>query len=100
MKVKRAARVTINREFISADRFISEYVTNISQSGIFIRSDDPLPSGTTVNLRFTIIMDDMETIEGVGQVVRVSHDPPGMGVVFVKLAPQSKQLIQRLLSRR
>ena len=29
------------------------------------------PIGTKVNLRFTVIMDDIETIEGVGEVVRV-----------------------------
>ena len=100
MKAKRAARVTINHEFASLDHFVSEYVTNISRSGIFIRSDDPLTPGTTVNLRFTIICDDMETIEGVGKVVRVSHDPPGMGVTFVTLTPRSQQLIERLLRRR
>jgi hypothetical protein len=29
-------------------------------------------------------MDDIETIEGVGEVVRVQNDPPGMGVVFTR----------------
>src|ERR1700739_3006726 len=93
-------RVTINKEFESFDAFIQEYVTNISRTGVFIKSQTPLPIGTRVNLRFTEIMDDIETIEGVGEVVRVEKDPPGMGVVFRELAAYSKDLIEKLLVQR
>jgi Tfp pilus assembly protein PilZ len=93
-------RVTINKEFESYDAFINEYVTNISRTGVFIRSKTPLPIGTKVNLRFTVIMDDIETVEGVGEVVRVSDDPPGMGVVFTELSGYSKGLIERLLTNK
>jgi Tfp pilus assembly protein PilZ len=90
---KRAGeRVTINKEFESFDAFIQEYVTNISRTGVFIKSQNPLPIGTRVNLRFTVIMDDIETIEGVGEVVRVEKDPAGvtgMGVVFRELSAYS-----------
>ena len=60
--------------------------------------DQPLPIGTKVNLKFTVIMDDIETIEGVGEVVRVQQDPPGMGVVFRELSQYSQHLIERLLT--
>lgn len=90
-------RVTINQEFDSFDAFIQEYVTNISRSGAFIKSKSPLAVGTKVNLRFTVIADDIETIEGIGEVVRVQNDPPGMGVVFTELTPQSAKLIESLL---
>ena len=53
---RREARVTINKEFESFDAFIQEYVTNISRTGAFIKSKTPLPIGTQVNLRFTVIM--------------------------------------------
>jgi hypothetical protein len=91
-------RITINKEFESFDAFIQEYVTNISRTGVFIRAHSPLPIGTQVNLRFTVIMDDMETIEGVGEVVRVEKD--GMGVVFRELSAYSKTLIDKLLTQR
>jgi hypothetical protein len=91
-------RVTINKEFESFDAFIQEYVTNISRSGVFVKSKQPLPVGTRVNLKFTVIMDDVETIEGVGEVVRIDDDPPGMGVVFRELSLYSKNLIERLLT--
>jgi uncharacterized protein (TIGR02266 family) len=95
---RKDARVTINKEFESYDAFISEYVTNISRSGVFVRSKTPLAVGTRVNLRFTVIMEDIETIEGVGEVVRVHDDPPGMGVVFTELSSYSKGLIEKLLT--
>jgi uncharacterized protein (TIGR02266 family) len=94
---RRADRLTINKEFESFDAFIQEYVTNISKTGVFIKSKSPLPVGTKVNLRFTLIMDDIETIEGTGEVVRVERDPVGMGILFHELADESKVLLARLL---
>jgi len=91
-------RVTINKEFESFDAFIQEYVTNISRTGVFIKAAKPLAIGTKVNLHFTVIMDGVETIEGVGEVVRVEKDPPGMGVVFTELSAYSKDLIDKLLT--
>jgi len=90
-------RVTINKEFESFDAFIQEYVTNISRTGVFVKTQQPLAIGTRVNLRFTVIMSDIETIEGVGEVVRVEKDPPGMGVVFRELSSYSKDLLEKLL---
>ena len=92
------ARLTINKEFDSFDQFVREYVTNISRTGVFIRAQTPLPVGTRVNLRFTVIMEDIETIEGVGEVVRVEKD--GIGVVYRELAWYSKDLIDKLLTNR
>ena len=91
-------RVTINKEFESFDAFIHEYVTNISRTGVFVKSKQPLPKGTLVNLKFTVIMDDVETIEGIGEVVRVEEDPAGMGLVFRELSKYSQELIGRLLT--
>src|SRR4051812_28910021 len=95
---QRAERVTINKEFESFDAFVHEYVINISRSGAFVRSQTPLPIGTEVNLKFTVIMDEVEHIEGLGKVVRVETEPPGMGVVFTELNEYSQKLIARLLT--
>lgn len=92
-------RLTINKEFESFDAFVHEYVTNVSRSGVFIRSKDPLPVGTKVNLTFTVIMDEVETIEGSGEVVRTQDDPSGMGVVFTELTDYSEGLLARLLTK-
>jgi uncharacterized protein (TIGR02266 family) len=99
--VPRDDRVTINHEFASLEQFITEYVTNISRSGVFIKTRTPLAVGTKVNLKFTVIMDELETIEGIGEVVRVQVDPPtGMGVVFTELTSHSQTLIARLITKR
>ncbi|MFW5878335.1 MAG: PilZ domain-containing protein, partial [Myxococcota bacterium] len=78
-------------------------VADLSLSGAFIRSDDPLPVGTRVALKFTLILDEIETIEGEGRVVRVEPPggdrPSGMGVVFTELTSFSRSLLQRLLTR-
>ncbi|HEY1099237.1 MAG TPA: PilZ domain-containing protein [Myxococcota bacterium] len=103
-KRRGAERVRVNREFDTMDEFIAEYVSDISQSGVFIRSDDPLPAGTKVELRFTIIDEDMEIIEGIGEVTRLVRPgggpQSGMGVAFVELTPSSQALVDRVLGRR
>lgn len=101
---RKAERVVINHEFRSIEEFITEYVSDISRTGVFIRTDDPLPPGTKVDLRFTIIDEDFEVIEGVGQVVRVvavgGNAVPGMGVSFIELTPASRSLVDRVMQKR
>jgi uncharacterized protein (TIGR02266 family) len=96
---RQEARLTINKEFDSFDQFVREYVTNISRSGVFIKTSTPLAVGSVVDLRFTVVMDGIETIEGEGEVVRVEHNPTGMGVVFKKLGHYSQRLVERLLTQ-
>lgn len=98
---RRHLRVEVNREFDCIEEYIAEYVSNISQGGVFIRSKNPLSLGTRVELRFTIIEEDLRIVEGEGEVVRVELDEGsmGMGVAFTRLSAQSKSLIDRILSR-
>jgi uncharacterized protein (TIGR02266 family) len=96
---RQQARLTINKEFDSFDQFVREYVTNISRSGVFIKTASPLPVGSQVDLKFTVVMDGIETIEGEGEVVRVEQNPSGMGVVFRKLGRYSQRLVERLLTQ-
>lgn len=97
---RKAPRVTVNHEFGSLQDFIAEYVCNISASGVFIRTQEPLPVGTKVDLHFTVIADELETVEGKGVVVRTvppgGPNPPGMGVSFESLTPQSQRVVARL----
>ncbi|HET9932017.1 MAG TPA: PilZ domain-containing protein [Polyangiaceae bacterium] len=96
---RKAERVTINKEFESFDQFMSEYVTNLSRTGAFIRTSTPLPVGTEVDLRFTVVLEGVEVIEGIGEVVRLETSPPGMGITFKELYGDSQALIERLLAR-
>lgn len=94
-------RVPINQEFACIEEYIAEYVSSISPGGVFIRSQKPLPMGTRVNLKFSVIVDDVETVEGEGEVVRVKSDADetGMGVAFTRLSAESKELIDRIMDR-
>jgi uncharacterized protein (TIGR02266 family) len=97
---RRALRVQINLDFATIDDFVAEYATNISNTGCFIRSKHPLPVGTRVNLKFTVIASDIDVIEGVGEVVRVVRPPApeaGMGVRFTKLSPETRLRIEALI---
>ena len=104
MSEKRVApRNHINRDFASVDEFIREYALNVSLGGCFIRTNEIVPVGTEVNLKFTVIVDDFETIEGLGKVVRVvppgRGEPPGVGVVFTSLTDNSRNVLVRLFLR-
>jgi uncharacterized protein (TIGR02266 family) len=104
MAGRRETRIVVNREFASIQDFIHEYVTNISRTGAFIRSRDPLPVGTKVRLEFTVVADELESVRGLGEIVRVvppgGKGPPGMGVVFTRLTSVSRNLVEALLARR
>jgi uncharacterized protein (TIGR02266 family) len=92
----RQKRVDINLEFDSLER-LTEYVSNISKSGCFIRAQEPWPVGTKLNLRFTVLLEDPEILDGIGEVVRVSDDPRGMGVKFVQVSAAGQRVIERVL---
>lgn len=102
-KYRKDKRVTVNVEFASRDKFIREYVTNISKSGMFIATHEPLPVGTRINLKFTVMIDGRpEVVEGEGAVVRVLREgvkdrKAGMGVAFTCLNECSAKLIEKLL---
>lgn len=95
-------RVLVNQEFTCIDEYIAEYVSSISRGGVFIRSKNPLPVGTRVTLKFSVIVDDIEIVEGEGEVVRIEEDPAemGMGVAFTRLSAESKALIDRIFEAR
>lgn len=98
-KQPRARRVVVNHEFAGWNAFVREYMMNVSTSGAFIHTKKPLPVGSVVNLRFSIVAQDIETLEGVGRVVRVQKHPPGMGVRFTHLTSASRTLLGKILAR-
>lgn len=95
----RELRITINQEFADAEDFVSQYVSNISTSGVFIRCDERLEIGTKVNLHFTVLADDIETIEGIGEVIRHQDSPRGIGVEFRSISEETMELIERLVEQ-
>ena len=82
------------------EAYINEYVADISSTGVYIKSKDPLPVGTRVNLKFSLILDELHVVEAAGEVVRHGARPLGMGVAFRGLSPESVKLIGRAVKER
>src|SRR5947209_7265200 len=100
--------ITLKIKFKSAnlDQFIARYSVDVSRGGIFIRTKEPLAVGTQLKFEFQL-QDASSLISGEGTVVWIrEHDParsgvaPGMGVRFDKLAPQSQQILDRILNEK
>lgn len=92
----------IEVDYGSGDTFLFSYITNISEMGIFIRSEDPLPIGKAIELKFTT--HDGTALELRGEVawinpVRLDGDNPnpGMGVRFVGLSKAARESIVELV---
>ena len=70
--------------------FVTSYMLNISNGGLFIRTDEAFPLDTIVFLRFTM-PGDAKPIETEGKVVwcntkkEKGYFPRGMGIKFLKL---------------
>ncbi|NLE49220.1 MAG: hypothetical protein GX614_12540 [Sandaracinaceae bacterium] len=92
-------RLRINREFDSFEDLIDEFVVDISERGAFIRTRGPYAIGDLIPFRFAVLTPELERIEGEARVVRLSDNPPGIGVEFTKLAAFSRYLIERLRAR-
>ena len=100
--------VTLKIKFKSAtlEQFIERYAVDVSHGGIFIRTKDPLPVGTTMRFEFQL-KDATPLIKGAGTVVWTrEHDPsrtgvaPGMGVRFDRLADGSREVLDQILARK
>ena len=96
-------RHSVNHQFTSFKEFIREYALNLSENGAFIRTKELLPVGSKVRLKFTVLVDDFESIEGIGEVVRVVEtggaEEPGMGVIFTSLTEPSRETLSRLFTK-
>jgi uncharacterized protein (TIGR02266 family) len=107
-KDPRAKVLSLNVRYKSAtvDEFIEHHSHDISKGGIFIKTPSPFPAGTL--LKFEIrIREDQPLIAGVGRVVwkreppqATAERPAGMGVKFIKLDGQSRELIDRIVAER
>jgi type IV pilus assembly protein PilZ len=121
-----APRVLVDLEvdYRSEDNFLFAYITDISETGIFIRTTTPEPPGTHLNLRFVAPtvddderdddqvddadeLDDGTPFELEGEVIWVNpYRPgkrdslnPGMGVRFLGLEPETRVRLMMLIRR-
>jgi len=91
--------------------FDAAHTENISRSGLFIITYNPLPVGSEVKFKFTLISEkptgegiELKSVDAKGVVVRMikreEEEPginPGMGVQFTDLPEDAKQTIETII---
>ena len=104
---RRYPRVPLNLliqfRFDTFEDFMSEYASDISEGGMFIRTDEVREEGSMVYLQFAL-KDGTKLIEGLGRIVRVNpadgEAPQGVGIEFVNFDEDSRALIQAIVEER
>jgi uncharacterized protein (TIGR02266 family) len=107
---RRAPRVLVDLEvdYASEENYLFAYITDISATGIFVRTTTPEQPGTHLNLRFTPEPDgDLGPIEVEGEVIWINpYRPgapdnlhPGMGIRFVGLDDELRDRLLELIRR-
>jgi type IV pilus assembly protein PilZ len=94
-----APRVLVDLEvdYGNQDNFLFAYIKDISETGIFVRTDNPEDPGTRLNVRFTPLVDQEEPpLELEGEVIWINpYRPgtsihPGMGIRFIDLTKEQR----------
>lgn len=93
----------VNIKFDNLSSFVSEYSSDLSVGGIFIKTSKPRKVGTSVNLTI-VLMNGERLIEATGRVVRVvlpgdryTGAVPGMAIEFTDISPQSRKTIEECI---
>jgi Tfp pilus assembly protein PilZ len=95
--VRACLSVPVRLRVDGTDEVFRHVTKNISPSGIFIDTRDPLPIGTDLNIRFHIPDLDVQ-IQAEGRVIRIQ--PPGMAIRFTGDALMDVEVLQRLVEGR
>jgi len=89
--------VTWSVDCETEETFLYAAITNISELGIFVRTTEPLPIGTSLTLRFASPNCDAPfvlrgTVQWINAVRPLRDNPnPGMGVRFVEITPADRE---------
>ena len=97
--------IDIEVDYASEDNYLFAYITDITVTGIFIRTTSPEVPGTQLNLRFS--PDDSGPIELEGEVIWVNpfrpgtpdNLHPGMGIRFAGLDAEIRDRLLGLMRR-
>lgn len=90
-------------DYRASDTFLFAYISDISAMGIFVRTPNPEPAGTRLNLRFSPPGGQLVELEA--QVIWINpprdddeeNRQPGMGLQFVDLSPAQREQVLRLV---
>ena len=94
-------RVRVHLEFEAARCFLSEATANLSAGGMFVSSGHPEPVGTQVRFESRLTPQG-PLLRGTARVVwvrgpeREAEAPAGMGIEFLELEPELRELLAEL----
>jgi uncharacterized protein (TIGR02266 family) len=104
---RKAPRVLVDLEvdYASEENYLFAYITDISATGIFVRTTTPEDPGTHLTLRFS--SEYSEHLEVEGEVIWVNpYRPgtpdnlhPGMGIRFVSIDNELRDRLFELIRR-
>jgi uncharacterized protein (TIGR02266 family) len=97
--------VDVEVDYASEENYLFAYITDISATGIFVRTTTPEEPGTQLNLRFT--SDQVGHLEVEGEVIWVNpYRPgtpdnlhPGMGIRFLSIDNELRDRLLELIRR-
>lgn len=89
--------VTWSVDCETEDTFLYANITNISEVGIFVRTDEPLEVGTRLTLKFAppgsrdalVLKGQVQWINPIRMLA--SNPNPGMGIRFIDLSQESRE---------
>src|SRR5689334_10957999 len=100
-----AAALKVKYKSASVDEFVHQFGTDVSRSGIFVKTKSPLEAGALLKLELQL-SNATAVIAGIGRVAwrRASstdpNRPAGMGIKFIKLEPASQTIVDRIIAER
>ncbi|NMB73963.1 MAG: TIGR02266 family protein [Myxococcales bacterium] len=101
---QRRAEAEIRVEYRTVGSFLSDYVTNISRGGVFVRTDTPLRIGTRVRLVFSLPgmpfpFDLNGEVRWVQERPNREHPERGMGIAFDGIDERIQKRIQAYVEK-
>ena len=96
--------VDLEVDYGNEDNFLFAYIRDISTTGIFVRTTEPEPPGTRLNLRFSP-QGAHAPLELEGEVIWINpYRPdrrdnlhPGMGIRFVEFTPEMRRRLEQYI---
>jgi len=98
------AMIKIEIIYKEAGSFVRSYILNLSNGGLFVKAENPLPLDTHVMIQLTL-PGETEPMEIEGIIVwinfkaRKSSFPKGMGVKFISLNEEDAVKIKALVKK-
>jgi uncharacterized protein (TIGR02266 family) len=100
-----AASLKVKYKSATVDEFVEQFGTDVSRGGIFVKTKKPIEIGALLKLELQL-SNASPVIHGVGRVCWRREPgpdpnwPAGMGIKFIKLDPDSRAVVERIVQHR